>query len=30
MTIKREPPADADDWQGVAGKFEQDFSPEAG
>ena len=30
ITIKREPPADADDWQGVADKFEQHFSPEAG
>ena len=30
ITIKREPPADADDWQGVTGKFEEHFSPEPG
>ena len=30
ITIKSEPPADADDWQGVSGKFEEHFSPEPG
>ena len=30
ITIKRDPPSDADAWQGVSGKFEEHFSPEAG
>ena len=30
ITIKREPPSDAKEWDGKSGKFEQFFSPEAG
>jgi ferredoxin len=30
ITAKKEPPADAKDFEGVAGKFEQYFSPNPG
>ncbi len=30
ITRKGEPPADADEWKGVASKFEQFFSPRSG
>jgi ferredoxin len=30
ITRRGEPPADADDWKGVEGKFEKFFSPEPG
>jgi ferredoxin len=30
ITIKREPPADAKEFDGVPGKFEQYFSPNSG
>ena len=30
ITRKGEPPADADEWKGVADKFEKFFSPEPG
>ena len=30
ITIKRDPPEDADEWQGVEGKFEAHFKPEPG
>ena len=30
ITIKREPPADAKEWDGKPGKFEAQFSPEPG
>jgi ferredoxin len=28
--VKKEPPADAKDWEGVPEKFEKFFSPEPG
>lgn len=30
ITLKREAPADADDYKGMEGKFEKHFSPEPG
>ena len=30
ITEKKEPPADADEFKGVEGKFDQYFSPEPG
>jgi len=30
LTVKKPEPADADDWKGVADKFEKHFSPEPG
>ena len=30
ITVKKEAPADAKDWEGVAEKFEKHFSPEPG
>jgi ferredoxin len=30
ITAKKEPPADAKDWEGVAEKFEKHFSPKPG
>jgi ferredoxin len=30
ITAKKEPPADAKDWEGVAGKYDQYFSPNPG
>jgi len=30
ITVKKEPPADAKEWEGVADKFKKFFSPEGG
>ena len=30
ITVKKEPPADAKQWEGVANKFDEHFSPNPG